>query len=122
MRLVWWAGTTIKLLQSAAELNPGFYNTRSALGREYLLKGMVVQAIQEFQAAPDLPSLGFAYALSGQKRAAQGVLERMRASPLEQFLWFRYCERRSGADIRSARSAGASLSRTRYGADVSAGG
>lgn len=78
----------VKLLQSAAELNPGFYYTRSFLGREYLLKGMVAQAIREFQSAPDLPSLGFAYALSGQKQAAQGVLERMRANPLSNSLDF----------------------------------
>jgi hypothetical protein len=70
------------------ELNPGFYYTRHFLGREYLAKGMLVQAIQEFQAAPDLPSLGFAYALSGQKQAAQGVLERMRANPLSNSLDF----------------------------------
>jgi tetratricopeptide (TPR) repeat protein len=78
----------IKLMQSAVELNPGFYYTRHFLGREYLSKGMLAQAIQEFQAAPDLPSLGFAYALSGQKQAAQGVLERMRANPLSNSLDF----------------------------------
>jgi serine/threonine-protein kinase len=72
----------IKHLQSAVELNPSFYYTRHNLGSEYLLKGMLAQAIQEFQSAPDLPSLGFAYALRGDTQATQGVLERMRASPL----------------------------------------
>jgi tetratricopeptide (TPR) repeat protein len=72
----------IRQLQSAVELNPNLFFTRQWLGREYLVKGMLAQAIQEFQAAPDLPSLGYPYAVNGQTQEAQRILARMRANPL----------------------------------------
>jgi TolB-like protein/tetratricopeptide (TPR) repeat protein len=71
----------IQLLRATVELNPNFFFTRQYLGKEYLAKGKPDLAIAEFQAAQDLPSLGYAYAMNGQKGEAQRVLEQMRQDP-----------------------------------------
>jgi TolB-like protein/DNA-binding winged helix-turn-helix (wHTH) protein/tetratricopeptide (TPR) repeat protein len=76
----------IRQLQSALELNPNYYFTRLNLGEEYLAKRMLARAIEEFRVAPDVPSLGFAYALNGQADEAQRTVERMRANPLSTSL------------------------------------
>src|SRR5205085_7776360 len=61
----------IQLLHAAVELNPNFFFTRQNLGNEYLAKGKPELAIAEFQAAQDVPSLGYAYAVNGQKHEAE---------------------------------------------------
>jgi tetratricopeptide (TPR) repeat protein len=72
----------IQHLRAAVEQDPNFFFTRQYLGREYLSKGMANQAAGEFQAVQDLPSLGYAFAVSGQKHQAELVLEQMRRNPL----------------------------------------
>jgi hypothetical protein len=62
-------------------LNPNFFFTRQTLGFEYLATQKPDLAIAEFQAAQDLPSLGFAYAMNGQMGKAQRVLEQIQKSP-----------------------------------------
>jgi len=71
-----------RLLRAAVELNPNYFFTRQNLGLEYLATGKPDLAIVEFQAAQDLPSLGYAYAVHGQKEEAQHVLDQMRQKPL----------------------------------------
>jgi tetratricopeptide (TPR) repeat protein len=72
----------IQRLRATVELNPSFFFTRQYLGKEYLATGKPELAIPEFQAAQDLPSLGYAYAANGQKGEAQRVLDQMRQNPL----------------------------------------
>ena len=71
----------IQFLRAAVELNPNYVFTRQNLGMEYLATGKPDLAIAEFQAAQDLPSLGYAYAVNGQKGEAQRILEQMRQIP-----------------------------------------
>jgi tetratricopeptide (TPR) repeat protein len=71
----------IQLLRATVELNPNFFFTRQNLGFEYLATRKLGLAIAEFQAVEDLPSLGYAYALNGQKAEAQRVLEQMQQNP-----------------------------------------
>ena len=72
----------IQLLQATVELNQNFFFTRQEFGNEYLARNRPDLAIAEFQVVQDLPSLGYAFALNGQKREAERILERMRANPL----------------------------------------
>ena len=72
----------IQLLHAAVELNPNFFFTRQNLGNEYLAKGKPELAVAEFQAAQDVPSLGYAYAVNGQKHEAERVLEQLHRNPL----------------------------------------
>jgi tetratricopeptide (TPR) repeat protein len=71
----------IRLLRATVELNPNFFFTRKYLGDEYLAIGKPDLAIAEFQVAQDLPSLGYAYAVNGQKAEAQRVLDQIRKNP-----------------------------------------
>jgi TolB-like protein/tetratricopeptide (TPR) repeat protein len=71
----------VQLLSSTVELNPNFFFTRQTLGFEYLATQKPDLAIAEFQAAQDLPSLGFTYAMNGQMGKAQRVLEQIQKSP-----------------------------------------
>ena len=71
----------IQFLHTAVELNPNFVFTRQNLGEEYLATGKPALAVAEFQAAQDLPSLGYAYAVNRQKGEALHVLEQMRKNP-----------------------------------------
>jgi len=70
----------IQFLRAAAELNPSYFAT--ALGREYLATGKLDLAIAEFQTAHDLPSLGYTYAVKGQKPEAERILAQMLQTPL----------------------------------------
>lgn len=72
----------IEQLRSAKELDPNFWFDPCFLGRAYEQKGMLPEAIAEFQRAVELEkdnsetwsSLGHAYALSGNRAEAQKIL------------------------------------------------
>jgi Flp pilus assembly protein TadD len=72
----------IEQLRSAKELDPNFWFDPCFLGRAYEQKGMLPEAIAEFQRAVELEKdnsetwsgLGHAYALSGNRTEAQKIL------------------------------------------------
>ncbi len=72
----------IEQLRSAKELDPNFWFDPCFLGRAYEQKGMLPEAIGEFQRAVELEKdnsetwsgLGHAYALSGNRTEAQKIL------------------------------------------------
>jgi TolB-like protein/DNA-binding winged helix-turn-helix (wHTH) protein/tetratricopeptide (TPR) repeat protein len=76
----------IQFLRSAIELNPNFVFTRLNLGKEYLATGRPDLAIAEFQVVQDLPSLGYAFAVNGQRKEAERVLDQLRQDPLTNSL------------------------------------
>ena len=68
------------------DMDPNFGIAHWALGNVYVQKGMYEEAVAEYKTAiplagdsPDeLASLGYAYALSGQRREAQGVIDELK--------------------------------------------
>jgi len=63
--------------QRALELNPDFSMTRACLGEAYLAKKMYPEAIAEFTKAGDLGSLGYSYAVSGNRPKAREILAKL---------------------------------------------
>jgi len=76
----------MKQLTSNIELDPNFWFDHCYLGRTYEAKGRMAEAIAEFQRALALDNenteiwsgLGHAYALSGNKKEAQKVLDHLK--------------------------------------------
>ena len=76
----------MKQLKSDIELDPNFWFDHCYLGRTYEAKGQMVEAIAEFQRALAIDSenteiwsgLGHAYALSGNRKEAEKVLDHLK--------------------------------------------
>jgi serine/threonine-protein kinase len=81
-------------LKSDIELDPNFWFDHCYLGRTYEAKGQMVEAIAEFQRAlaidnenPEIWSgLGHAYALSGNRKEAEKVLEHLKEPSARTYL------------------------------------
>jgi tetratricopeptide (TPR) repeat protein len=83
----------IEELQKALELDPRFVWAHLALGKAYLAKSMPQQAIAAFRKAQELgdypeilPSLGHAYAVSGNTAAARGILTELQQRARQRYV------------------------------------
>jgi tetratricopeptide (TPR) repeat protein len=111
----------IEQLRSAKELDPNFWFDPCFLGRAYEQKGMLPEAIGEFQRAVELEKdnsetwsgLGHAYALSGNRTEAQkGSFTRVIGAHLRRFLQRGNHLRRPGRKGSGIRVAGSGLQRS----------
>ena len=81
----------INQLKSVLEMNPHFDFARSVLGVSYLQKGMVEQAIAEFQkrttaATGSVADLGQAYALSGRRSEALREIDKLQELSKQRYV------------------------------------
>jgi tetratricopeptide (TPR) repeat protein len=71
---------------SALELNPDFFMSHQGLGQAYIAKKMYPSAIAEFAKADDLGNLGYAYAVSGNKKRARQILNKLNDDSKSQYV------------------------------------
>ena len=81
----------INQLKSVLEMNPHFDFARSVLGLAYLQKGMVEQAIAEFQKRTtantgSVADLGQAYALSGRRSEALREIDKLQELSKQRYV------------------------------------
>ena len=83
----------IEQLRKAVEMDPNFARAHQYLGRTYVKKGMYEEAVAECQKAWQLDNtprtlgfLGYAYAVSGKRAAAQKVIEELKGESKRRYV------------------------------------
>lgn len=83
----------IEQLRKAVEMDPNFARAHQYLGRTYVKKGMYEEAVAECQKAWQLDNtprtlgfLGYAYAVSGKRGAAQKVIEELKGESKRRYV------------------------------------
>ena len=73
-------------LQETLAMDPNYDGTHWVLGLSYLQKGRQREAIVAFQKAANVPCLGYAYAVSGNRAGAVKILEQLKKESKRKYV------------------------------------